>query len=67
MTKLRFTPSWVRFVTDYVERLEVIKTAFVTICNRHTVYLARIELVQTCMHCPDYIHANEEGRYTYQY
>jgi len=33
---------------------------------RHLVYLARIELVQICMHCPDDIHANEEGRYSYQ-
>ena len=34
--------------------------------DRHTVYLARIELVETCMQCPDDIHANEEGRYSYQ-
>jgi hypothetical protein len=35
--------------------------------TNHQVYLARIELVETCMHCPDDIHANEEGRYSYQY
>ena len=34
--------------------------------NRHTVALARIELMQTCMHCSDDIHGNKERCYFYQ-